>query len=553
MLRNRRQLLEAFLAAFFTLSLGAAIAGAQIDDEFAPWRLETFEPLEQNLPDTLKLDLFPSDSHLYSLRITCKFQREYSAHRTAEPSPYRVGPKISLNGPGDAYLGLALEKDPGEKQVWDHSAMTASIPVRDVSGRLILGDFLAGFGSGLVIRTARNFGLGRDTQSNLRLSPKGIRPYNGWDEELALRGAAFQAQHGNLDLTAWGSSRKRGVSVDTAGAIRSFNSSASQEALENGWGGRLSYSIHSPCLAIGTTFCATSWDRSLRRDSRLMSRTAAADIDVGWTDSTITASVEAAWDDRGQSAQMGTVRWTRSPFYLQQAVYQIDPDYFAPLASSLDLGQGEVCNRSGSYSGLGWRSRRANLSGFMHLYRYPRRLSGQSWGGSDLSISAEGSPLKPVRLALASRWVKEQEPDRLDQVGRWRGLGRIDLKPLLEWDLKAGIQLSRAGGINRIGQLLSVGIAREMKISSSTGLDGSLAAGVYQANDFAARLYWSEADPSGCLRVRPLWGNGEVIQAAVTLRKQGWGRASFAFWQDQQDHSDWNETIREITVVFRYP
>jgi hypothetical protein len=553
MLWNRCNLLRFILCAIFILASRPTVVLGQLDDGLAPWRLENFDPGDLELPTTVDLNPASGDSLSYKLRITCRLRQENHGTAPALTNPFRIGPKVAVQGPHEVFLGVSLEKEPGESLFWDHSALTASLPLPDNHGRLVLGDYLIGYGQGLVISTARNFGLGRNAIGNLKPRLSGVKPYNGWAEELALRGAAVEVSTLGLDLAAWGSSRQLHVSLDSSGAIRSFHASAHTQSREEAWGGRLECRQIVKGWGIGSTIYSTQYDRALRLGNNLLNRSGAAGVDVNWSDSTVSASLETAWDMQGHNAQTGQVRWRAEAWSLEQALYRLEADYYSPLASTLDLGQNEVNNREGSYSALEYRYRHIEFMGFMHLYRFPRRIFSTSWGGQDISLSAEGRIAPHVQLAVASRWTKEIETDSLDRNSRWRGSGLITINPASDWELRAGIQLCRAAELVSVGQLLQLGITHELKIGPAAGMEIAVNGGMYQADEYSQRLFWFETDRSGSFQVHSLWGGGEVVQLTMAGFRQNWGQAALSLWWDTPNAGFKREVARNLSLVYRYP
>lgn len=608
MLRSWRYLLSLLVGTNLSFHLLSLPAQAQVDEIIAPWRIESYAPGNLEPPDPVEVNsaalqdlltipgLTPDDAQRlidwrqahgrfrhdaeirhalglsaeefeglapfliaaadttsYNLRITCRYRQENQDSFLPGTGPSIIGPKMSVTGHDGLFLGAALESESGESRLWQHSALAAALPLPGNTGRLILGDFLAGFGQGLVIRTARNYGLGRDGRSALSFGPQGLKPYFGWSQDLALRGAAVQAHYLTFEVTTWGSSRERGVTLDSAGIIHAFNQSILDQSRETSWGGRGEAGFLSRRLKAGITIYQMAWDHPLLLDSVTQTHAGAAGIDLSWSDSTLSAGVEAAWDDRGRSAQSGMVDWHGGPWILQQAIYRVDPDYFSPLASGIDMGLGEVRNRQGSFSSLAYQFRRATIFGFMHLYRYPRRQPGQSWGGQDLSMGAESPLGSRVKMRVTSRWLQEQDPDTVAQISRWRGTGSISATAASGWRLLAGIQLCKANSMADLGQMLRLSLSTDVPIGEAGGLGFSLSAGLYQAKEYANRLYWNEAGLGGSLKARPVWGNGQAVQIIISGWRRSWGQVGLALWWDQPEAGGPRIVDREFSAVYRYP
>ena len=98
--------------------------------------------------------------------------------------------------------GFTLESDPGEKQVVDFLSFHAEI--RDVKPfrTLVIGDFRARFGQGLLLWNGTQFGKASSTAS-LCKQEMGITPYRSRDENLFFRGLGASFRRRSLDLSVF--------------------------------------------------------------------------------------------------------------------------------------------------------------------------------------------------------------------------------------------------------------------------------------------------------------------------------------------------------------
>ncbi len=96
-------------------------------------------------------------------------------------------------------FNLTLEKDPGERLAWDPARRTygfdyvsAHLALRG-AGRieaLIVGDYVADFGQGVVLWRSSAFGKGREPVRTAARAGRGLLPYGSTDENTFLRGVA---------------------------------------------------------------------------------------------------------------------------------------------------------------------------------------------------------------------------------------------------------------------------------------------------------------------------------------------------------------------------
>lgn len=499
----------------------------------------------------------------YYWHCMMRYQNNVPYASQIDQSPYRSGEKLTVTNNRGVSLGLAFEKDPGEEPLWDHSAFSLDIPFDRRRGDLILGDYLAGFGQGLVIRTRRNFGLSGNVDANLRGYPRGLRAYSSWDESIALRGAGARIERGPISAYAWGSQRYRDARLDSLGQITSFDLSglhrteAEEErkdaCVEEAWGAHIEWESLLRSFDLAVTLSSVHWNRPYWHNDRTISDSKAGGLEASCSADHFAAEMEAAWDDRGNNAQIAILYMTSEWLGSSAALYHVDPYYFAPLASRLDFDWGEVSNREGLYSHLKVRISPATLSGFAHLYRYPRRLPGQSWGGQDFFLGGEFNFGAGVRSSLSSRWVQEEEEGTHRKQSRWRGRASLGTTRADGWRAALSLYLCTAQTSKDCGRMLSFKISKKLVLMQNIIWDAEVSAGLYRADDYSLRLYWVEYDASRSLRVRPLWGRGGILQLSTGIRHRHWGQLCWAFLWDQPEFGWGRSPSRTVTAIYRYP
>lgn len=618
MLRSHRHLLILPLASLPVLLLTSSPILAQPEESTAPWRLESagpinlllVEPLDINTVNLETLAQVPGltpdlaqgiieyrneagpfqslddlhnvegineailetisnyikvihDIDVYTVSYICRYRQDYPASSAVRESSYRFSQRLRVENSAGVALGVGLDKDPGEEELWDHSSLALEIPLPKLDGRLILGDYLVGFGHGLVIKTRRNYGLGRRPDGNLRVYPEMIKAYHSWDENIALRGVAFITQMRKIGVSAWASSRYRDARVNENGRIISFDLSGlhrteSEEShrdvcREETAGVHVAWVLPESNLTIGFTSSVVNWNLPFLFDDSPIFDTYAAGIDLRYAVRRISAMVECAWDDRGNGAQMADVQFRSVLFRSALALYHVDPDYFAPLASGLDFELGEVNNREGVYSHFKIYLPRGFLSGVMHLYQFPRRLPGESWRGQDFSLYAAFKLLRGIESSFSSRWVQEEDPETPNKVSRWRGSASIAVFPGNNWRLEPELRLARVHETEGLDYLIGLAMKRWWRPLPKFSVETEIGLGYYDADEYSQRLYWVEYDISRSMRVRPLWYRGALLEIKLNLKHSKWGSLHIdSLWDQPDDYSD-RSPSRSLTVTFKYP
>ncbi|MDX1420088.1 MAG: helix-hairpin-helix domain-containing protein [Rubricoccaceae bacterium] len=135
-------------------------------------------------------------------------------------SPDRIYTRLQARYRRNVSVNVTLEKDPGERFTFDgqpgYDYVSAHAGVFDL-GRvdaLVVGDFAAEYGQGLVLWRSAGFGKGPDAARAPIRSGRGLRPYGSVDENQFFRGAAASvAVVPGLYASAFGSRRTLDASV----------------------------------------------------------------------------------------------------------------------------------------------------------------------------------------------------------------------------------------------------------------------------------------------------------------------------------------------------
>ncbi|HMV08590.1 MAG TPA: helix-hairpin-helix domain-containing protein [Cyclobacteriaceae bacterium] len=107
--------------------------------------------------------------------------------------------RFRTSKPGDFSFGLTLEKDAGEQLQWNKSTQQYGFDFQSFHGQLlnkgrlknlIVGDYQAQFGQGLLLGGSFGFGKGSEAVTTVRRSNLGFLPYTSANETGYKRGAA---------------------------------------------------------------------------------------------------------------------------------------------------------------------------------------------------------------------------------------------------------------------------------------------------------------------------------------------------------------------------
>lgn len=115
-------------------------------------------------------------------------------------SPDRLYARFRTSKPGDFSIGFTIEKDAGEKIRWDPSkkqygtdflSFHAQILNKGKIKNLIIGDFQAQFGQGLIVGSAFGIGKNAEAVTTIRRANIGFMPYTSLYEAGYFRGSAL--------------------------------------------------------------------------------------------------------------------------------------------------------------------------------------------------------------------------------------------------------------------------------------------------------------------------------------------------------------------------
>lgn len=141
---------------------------------------------------------------IYRFEQTLEERRGYLPPESVDDTRYAGGPakqylRYRVSKTSDFSLGFTVEKDPGEKLIWDPSTKRYGMDFwsghvmlenQKKFRRIILGDYQLQFGQGLIFGAGFGIGKGSETINALERVNLGIRPYTSVIESGFLRGAA---------------------------------------------------------------------------------------------------------------------------------------------------------------------------------------------------------------------------------------------------------------------------------------------------------------------------------------------------------------------------
>ncbi|MHB9055508.1 MAG: helix-hairpin-helix domain-containing protein [Paludibacteraceae bacterium] len=204
------------------------------------------------------------------------FQSTEKNSRKYVGDPFYTNLKYKFHYKDNIRFGITAEKDAGE-QFWGnynkgYDFYSAHLELNNF-GRLrtlVLGDYRANFGQGLVMRT--DFSMGKSSYV-LQVNPRsnGLKKYSSTSETAFFRGAGTTVRLGNVDVTAFYSNRMidgdtvngQFTGINITGLHRTLNELQMKNTInQQTVGGNISFT--KKWFQIGATSVYTCFDQDLQ-------------------------------------------------------------------------------------------------------------------------------------------------------------------------------------------------------------------------------------------------------------------------------------------------
>ncbi len=509
----------------------------------------------------------------------------------------RLGQHVALN--------VTLEKDPGEtfrgrSFGYDHVSASAGLRRLGRLETLVVGDFVAGFGQGLVLARSAGMGKGSDPTRGPTSRGRGLQPYGSADENRYFRGAgATVAVTPWLSATAFGSRRRRDASValpdsadladgDLPPGTETIATSLGGDGLhrtpaelarrgmlrESVGGAAVEARLDGPIVDVrlGAVGYHSRFDLpvapAMRPDSRFAFRGDATGAVGAFADArtnTYHAFAEVARDAGGAVAAIAGAGVSLAPGSELLVVARRYPREFVSIHGA-PFGERNVGqNEHGAYSAARVQAGSVTVSGFADVYRFPwlrfnvaRPSTGYEW----LMLFE----YRPARWLRASAQARGESRDAgADVAGGTNGsvVGglarerRRTVRLNAEFDasrslrLRTRVEAARAGDDDTASQGTLVFQDVRYQVRRWLRVDARIT--LFQTDDFASRLYQLETDVAGAFTLPVLHGRGTRAYVAVTLHPMArltlQGRLAATFLEDTRNTGSGPDAIDGARVA----
>lgn len=365
-------------------------------------RLAPFVAVENSPPGSLIQRMLREPNKYFLMRFErtletkAGFQSEDSLRRYLG-SPDKLYTRFRTSRANDFSFGFTAEKDAGEQIAFNNTQkgfdfQSAHWQVSRIGKiqNLIVGDFQAQFGQGLIL--GGGFGMGKGAETVIAIRRNNVRfvPYTSLVEGGFFRGAAITIQPlKNVWINFYGSRTKRDGNIEgdsteyissltQSGLHRSVNELANRKRIdETNAGAVLEY--RSGSFHIGTIFASTRYSLELHRKPTLYNQfsfsgdqlsNAGVFINYDWSNFTFFSEV-AQSIGFGRGAVAGVLGSLSQKVDVSLLARSYARNFVSPYANAV-AENSQPQNENGFY--WGWKythSRRIVWSGYVDLFQFP--------------------------------------------------------------------------------------------------------------------------------------------------------------------------------------
>lgn len=328
------------------------------------------------------------------------FLEDTTSSSNYKGTPDRLYHRFRVAHAGDFSLGFTLEKDAGEIFQWspahkqfgfDYTSFHVQKQNVGKIKNVVLGDFQAQFGQGLVLGGGFGIGKGSESITTVRRSNLGFLPYTSLNESGFLRGIALTANPAkNLSLSGFASRVfKDGTftadstntivsSLSTTGYHRTQNEIDKRNKLEEiNFGAVLSYRLRS--LETGVIVHQTQFGSPIHKTTSLYNQftfqgdnNTNASLFLNYNFGNFTFFSEAAHTIRQGNAIIAGILGNLSPAFDISILYRRFEKNFYSFYSNAFSESTNPQNEYGYYTGWKYKfNKKHQLSGYLDLFQFP--------------------------------------------------------------------------------------------------------------------------------------------------------------------------------------
>jgi len=457
-------------------------------------------------------------------------------------SPWKGYQRVAITRGRHFQTGLLIEKDPGEQPWNDHLVGYIETDHLPGQARLLVGNFRAEMGQGLVLWGPYGLYKGADPVAPVKKRSRGILGYTYSDENRYLTGGAIESRIRKIHLTVYASHTRLDASINSDETVTSFPASGlhrtesevnkKNRLHETLVGGRVAYS--KSWGTLGATGWWSRYSREVKREDPTRYRFAfdgeqndvvGIDYDLFLGRFNLVGEIARSRSNGWALIANSIADLGKTSLVLSYRRY--DPNFQNP--HSHNFGSDQVCNEEGVYIGFAGKiTPSTRISFYYDLFQKPWRTYSTPvpTRGDDLFTEFEQKIISTLSMTLRTRLRREenlekginppgQEIDLLqDRIHyllrfglRFRPSPRFRLRNRLE-TVKVFYPEVRGENASPSREETGILFYQDMRIRPMKRLTLSARWILFSTDSYDSRIYEFENDLPGVLTCQPLYEKG---------------------------------------------
>ncbi|MBX2965937.1 MAG: helix-hairpin-helix domain-containing protein [Cyclobacteriaceae bacterium] len=564
----------------------------------------TVDDLTQKLSGSAIRRAIEDGSHYVLLRYenTLETKRGFTDRVSPEQQfkgdEHKLYMRFRSSRPGDYSFGFTAEKDAGETLQWspstkyygaDFTSIHAQVLNKGKIKNLILGDYQAQFGQGLILGGNFGFGKGAETITTIRRSNLGFTPYTSINETGYLRGAGLTYEIlPNVNISGFYSRAYRDASVNadttdlsfasafqTTGFHRNTTELNRRKALgESQQGVVLHYK--KSFFDVGLIYHRLAYDMPVNRTPQPYNqfvfsgdRLVNTGAYMNYSRYNFTFFAEAAKTIDGGAGITGGLLGSLTPQFDVALHYRNYQRNFQSLYSNAFAESSVPRNERGMYWGWRYRwSRKYSLAGYMDFFRFPwlQYRNYRPSEGHEFLVRFNYQPSRNILLFVQAREESKSRNLSANESNLYLSENGIKRNYWIACDysanrilrLKTRAQFSSYshGGVTTQGMVLLQDVSLNINKLSFTARYA-----LFDTDDYDNRQYIFERDVWLAFSMPALSGTGirnyVLVQYDVNKKLTCWVRYAHIRYTDREEIGNGVDTIEsdmrnDIKLQLRY-
>ncbi len=432
---------------------------------------------------------------------------------------YKLYNRLQFSAP-HLKASLVQEKDVGEPDVADFSAISLNAYDLGHLKSAVLGNYKLNFAQGLLIGQGRYFSKGSDPAGSVRLPSKQLLPSASSSEYGFLQGAAATLKLDPFEVTLFYSSDHRDAVINDDGVITSFSTSGyHRNELETSRkdnvteiisGANLLYRYQAGLFSGRAGGSVLDYKYPLPLDGRYPSSATLYSLETDLSVGKASLFAEAAF-----STRIANASWIAGAEYeilhglsTVAAIRRYGDAYASPFAGAFAERGSDGSNERGYYVGLNAKiSNRLSVAAYYDHFTFPQLgsnyTSPSDGNDSRFIIIWKQSPLFTWNLQLQHKYREEEFNQGTSYAPSYTAFPQISDRCRLDCDvaLSRKVQLRSRGEVKKVvkeypaGNQQFYGWLAYQQAGYSTGkfsLKGRMT--IFNTEDYDAALYAYEDD-----------------------------------------------------------